>query len=58
MNFGDDAEKPKSWKEIWGSGQGIGVIDDVVTTAALVDRLESEFADAQLRLQKTLSDFR
>ena len=58
MNFGDDAEKPKSWKEIWGSGQGIGAVNEVTTTAELVDRLESEFADAQLRLQKTLSEFR
>lgn len=51
MNFGDDREKPKAWKTIWGSGQGIGAVKDVVPTAALVDRLEREYLAAWDRLQ-------
>ncbi len=50
MNFGGDREKPKSWKEIWGSGQGIGAVKEVVPAAALVDRLATEYAVARERL--------
>jgi len=53
MNYGESREKPKSWKEIWGSGQGIGAVRDVVPTAALVDRLEREFHAAKARLDQT-----
>ncbi|MCL4120353.1 UNVERIFIED_CONTAM: hypothetical protein GTU68_005096 [Idotea baltica] len=38
MNFGSGSSKPKAWKEIWGSGQGIGAISKVTDTAELVDR--------------------
>ncbi len=48
MNFG--AEKPKAWKDIWGSGQGIGAVTGVVSVAALVDRLAGEYAAARDRL--------
>jgi len=48
MNFGGD--KPKAWKDIWGSGQGIGAVDSVVPTAALVARLVREYKAAQIRL--------
>jgi len=48
MNFGGD--KPKAWKDIWGSGQGIGAVDSVVPTAALVARLVREYTAAQARL--------
>ena len=46
MNFGGDREKPKAWKEIWGSGQGIGAVKSLTTAAALVDRIASEYAVA------------
>ncbi len=55
MNFAEDREKPKSWKEIWGAGQGIGAVDAVVPVAALVDRLEREFNAARARLEQTLA---
>ena len=50
MNFGADREKPKSWKEIWGAGQGIGAVKNVVPAAELVDRLAAEYAAARKRL--------
>ncbi len=50
MNFGTDRQKPKAWKDIWGSGQGIGAIKTVVPTADLVARLAREYAAARARL--------
>ncbi|WP_010140079.1 NAD(P)H-dependent flavin oxidoreductase [Oceanicola sp. S124] len=52
MDFG--AAKPKSWKEIWGSGQGIGAVTKVQPAARLVDQLEAEFLAAQERLARQL----
>ncbi|MGB3866028.1 MAG: nitronate monooxygenase family protein [Xanthobacteraceae bacterium] len=50
MNFGTDADgeraKPKAWKEIWGSGQGIGAIDEVMPAAELIARLKREYDEA------------
>jgi len=43
-------ERPKTWKEIWGAGQGVGDIDDIPTVAELVDRLESEYRAARRRI--------
>ena len=48
MNFGSD--KPKAWKDIWGSGQGIGAVDAVVPAAELVARLRREYSAARARL--------
>ena len=48
MNFGSGATK--AWKDIWGSGQGIGAVRDVVPVADLVGRLAREYAAAQLRV--------
>lgn len=57
MNFAEAGEKPKSWKEIWGSGQGIGAVESVVPTQVLVDRLKDEFDAARARLTQTLSGY-
>jgi nitronate monooxygenase len=43
-------ERPKTWKEIWGAGQGVGNIDDVPSVAELVNRLEKEYLDARRKL--------
>ena len=48
MNFGGD--KPKAWKDIWGSGQGIGAIDQVQPAAGLVARFAQEYGAARARL--------
>ncbi|QDP18718.1 NAD(P)H-dependent flavin oxidoreductase [Sphingomonas xanthus] len=42
MNF-QSATGAKAWRDIWGSGQGIGVIREVTSTAELVARLSSEY---------------
>jgi nitronate monooxygenase len=54
MDFGGGSSKPKSWKEIWGSGQGIGAIDKIMSAGELVDQLEREYIAAQNRLAATL----
>ncbi len=48
MNFGDGAKK--AWKDIWGCGQGIGVVDAVRPAAEVVARLKREYAQARARL--------
>ena len=48
MDFGGD--KSKAWKDIWGCGQGIGVINKVQSTADLVAQFISEFAKAKAQL--------
>ena len=50
MDFGSGSSKPKSWKEIWGSGQGIGAVDKVVPAADLVARLTREYDAAKARM--------
>jgi nitronate monooxygenase len=50
MNFGTDASgeraKPKAWKEIWGSGQGVGSIEKVLPAAELIARFKKEYDEA------------
>ncbi|HIC67185.1 MAG TPA: nitronate monooxygenase [Paracoccus sp.] len=39
--------RPKAWRDIWGSGQGIGAVKEVMTTADYVDRLDREYQVAK-----------
>lgn len=50
MSFGSERAKPKAWKDIWGSGQGIGAVKKVVPTRELVQRLRDEYIAARSRL--------
>ncbi|KAF3996794.1 NAD(P)H-dependent flavin oxidoreductase [Glaciimonas immobilis] len=50
MNFGSGASGAKAWRDIWGAGQGVGLMDDVPTVAAMVDRLQAEYQAARRRL--------
>ncbi|MEL6619057.1 MAG: nitronate monooxygenase family protein [Pseudomonadota bacterium] len=50
MNFSSGSSKPKAWKTIWGSGQGIGAIKSVEPAGALVDRIAAQYAAAGQRL--------
>lgn len=52
MNFSTDHEKPKAWKTIWGSGQGIGAIKSVGSAKDLVARIEAEYLAAGANLAK------
>lgn len=51
MSFGGgEGSKPKAWKEIWGAGQGVGAVHEVVSTADLVARLKREYEEAKRAL--------
>ena len=50
MSFGDGGSKAKAWRDIWGAGQGVGLMDDVPTTAEMVARLKQEYDAARARL--------
>jgi nitronate monooxygenase len=48
MSFGSGSAK--AWRDIWGAGQGVGMMDDVPTVAEMVARLKREYAAARARL--------
>ena len=51
MKFGSDGSaKTKAWRDIWGSGQGIGAIDRIRPAGELVDLLAEQYAAAKVRL--------
>jgi len=51
MNFGSGGNtKAKAWRDIWGAGQGVGLVDDVPSVAEVVERLQAEYAAARRRL--------
>jgi nitronate monooxygenase len=51
MKFGSEGSaKSKAWRDIWGSGQGIGMIDRVRPAAELIDLIGEQYALARARL--------
>jgi nitronate monooxygenase len=48
MNFGTD--RKRKWKDIWGAGQSVSGVKEVVPAAVLIDRLASEYAAARQRI--------
>ena len=52
MNFGSGGNtKSKAWKDIWGSGQGIGSIKDNPTVKDLVNELTKQYDEAYKEMQ-------
>ncbi|MAD64345.1 nitronate monooxygenase family protein [Haliea sp.] len=51
MNFGSGGNSDaKAWKDIWGCGQGIGAVKEILSAGELVARLQREYAAARARL--------
>ena len=48
MSFGSG--RTKAWRDIWGSGQGVGLIDDAPPVATVVERLKAEYEQAKAAL--------
>ncbi|SFD40083.1 nitronate monooxygenase [Bosea sp. CRIB-10] len=48
MSFGSGTAK--AWRDIWGSGQAVGLIDDCPPVAEVIARLTSEYAQAKAAL--------
>jgi nitronate monooxygenase len=47
MDFGSGSSKAKAWRDVWGSGQGIGAVKEIVGAADLVARLQAEYRAAR-----------
>ena len=47
LNLSTGDIRPKAWRDIWGSCQGIGAVGAVTTTADYVDRLVREYHAAK-----------
>jgi nitronate monooxygenase len=48
MSFGSD--RTKAWRDIWGVGQGIGSIDEILPVSEVVARLQREYRAARAAL--------
>ena len=44
MNFGSN--RVKAWRDIWGAGQGVGNIHDVLPAGEIIERLKQEYRSA------------
>ncbi len=51
MNFGSGGNtKVKAWKDVWGAGQGVGGVHEIVPTHDLVARWKREYDEAKARI--------
>jgi nitronate monooxygenase len=48
-NFGPN--RPRLWKDVWGAGQGVGSIDEVLPVREIVARLAREYEEARAALR-------
>lgn len=46
MSYEEGSSKTKAWKDIWGAGQGVGAINEILPVATIVDNLEKEYYTA------------
>jgi len=53
MDFGSGGNtKAKAWKDIWGSGQGIGAIKESLTVAELIATFRLQYDEARHALDE------
>lgn len=50
MNFGGEGGAKKAWKDIWGCGQGIGAVKEVLPARLMIGRLANEYFAAKRQL--------
>ncbi|MBV9842719.1 MAG: nitronate monooxygenase [Sphingomonadaceae bacterium] len=50
MDFAALTDGKKAWRDIWGCGQGVGAIRDIVPAARRIERLAEEYRAALARL--------
>jgi nitronate monooxygenase len=48
MNFSSGSTK--AWKDIWGAGQGLSAVKEILPAAELIARLQREYVEAQRRI--------
>lgn len=51
MNFGGGESAKKAWRDIWGSGQGIGAVREILPAADYIARLAREYEAAKAELR-------
>jgi nitronate monooxygenase len=58
MNFGSGGNtKSKAWRDIWGSGQSVADIHEILPVSALVDRLDAEYHEAKAQLDRAAGGY-
>jgi len=58
MNFGSGGDSAaKVWRDIWGCGQGIGAIHEVISAGDRVAQLAAQYREAQLELAAKIAPF-
>jgi nitronate monooxygenase len=58
MNFASaEGSKAKAWRDIWGSGQGIGAVQERMGAGEYVAQLKREYEEARAKLAKNSSAF-
>lgn len=56
MNFGSGgSSKSKAWRDIWGCGQGLGAVKEILPAGKLIERLGEEYQEARSRVLKAAS---
>jgi nitronate monooxygenase len=51
MDFATGTSKAKAWRDIWGSGQGIAAVHEVLSATDYIDRLAREYEAAKAELR-------
>ena len=49
MNF-KSSTGAKAWRDIWGSGQGVGAVDSILPTAELIAKMTTEYQAAKAKI--------
>jgi nitronate monooxygenase len=58
MNFArEGGSKAKAWKDIWGSGQGIGAIEKRMGAGEYIVQLKREYEETRARMQRSAADY-
>lgn len=58
MNFAaSNTNSAKAWKDIWGAGQGVGNIADVIPAAEAIARMQTEYQQALVALERNAMSF-
>mgnify|MGYP001813892785 FL=1 len=50
MDFSSSDTDAKAWRDIWGAGQGVGTIDDILPAYDVVMRMEQEYRETLSKL--------
>ncbi len=58
MNFREgESSKAKAWRDVWGSGQGIGAVKKRMTTADFIAKLRSEYVAEHHTMQASSAPY-